>query len=202
MIAQGLAYAYDPTGHRSANEDEPLWQHPPRQFTPVLAALQDLERATEAAGGTVLRLGHLYGPGTIYADDGSFTAAVRAGRVALVGSGESVFSFIHVHDVATAVLAALDKDVRGVLNVVDDDPTPIRTWLPALAKMVDAPEPKRVPTAMARIAVGGWGTAFMTELRGADNARARLVLDWRPRFTSWREGFARELAARQQTRAT
>jgi nucleoside-diphosphate-sugar epimerase len=202
VIAQGLAYAYDPAARGIANEDEPLWQHPPRQFAPVLAALQNLERSTEAAGGTVLRLGHLYGPGTIYAADGSFTAGVRAGKAVLVGAGASVFSFIHVHDVATAVLAALDKDVRGVLNVVDDDPTPIHTWLPVLVTILDAPGPKRVPTALARVAVGGWGTAFMTELRGADNARARLALDWRPRYTSWRQGFPRELAPRQQSRAT
>ncbi|MEV0494959.1 hypothetical protein [Streptomyces atratus] len=33
----------------------------------------------------------------------------------------------------------------------------------------------------------------MTRLRGADNARAKLSLDWRPRHASWREGFAVEL---------
>jgi hypothetical protein len=42
---------------------------------------------------------------------------------------------------------------------------------------------------LARMAVGGWGVAFMTELRGADNARARLRLNWRPRYASCREGF-------------
>jgi hypothetical protein len=32
----------------------------------------------------------------------------------------------------------------------------------------------------------------MNELRGADNARARLELNWRPRFTSWADGFTGE----------
>jgi len=30
-------------------------------------------------------------------------------------------------------------------------------------------------------------------VRGADNARAVLALDWRPRYASWRAGFAAEL---------
>jgi nucleoside-diphosphate-sugar epimerase len=53
-----------------------------------------------------------------------------------------------------------------------------------------------VPTLLARAAVGGWGVAFMTRLRGADNSRARLTLDWRPRYPSWRNGFAHELVLR------
>jgi nucleoside-diphosphate-sugar epimerase len=107
-----------------------------------------------------------------------------------------VFSFIHVDDVATAVLAALDRDVPGLLNVVDDDPAPIRDWLPEMAALLHAPRPRHVPAALVRLAAGGWGVAYLGALRGADNARARLALDWRPRHRSWRAGFAHELVAR------
>jgi hypothetical protein len=31
-------------------------------------------------------------------------------------------------------------------------------------------------------------------LRGASNARAKRELEWRPRYASWREGFAASLA--------
>ncbi len=41
--------------------------------------------------------------GTIYAAHGLFTQQVRAGQAPMVGGGTSVFSFSHVHDVATAV---------------------------------------------------------------------------------------------------
>jgi hypothetical protein len=54
-----------------------------------------------------------------------------------------------------------------------------------------------VPTALVWLAAGSWGTAFMTELRGASNARAKTALSWRPRFPSWVEGFAAEYASRQ-----
>lgn len=194
IVAQGLAYAYDPEGRSPASEDDRLWAAPPKQFAPVLAALQDQERRVLDVGGVVLRFGHLYGPGSIYAADGSFTAQVRAGKVPLVGGGTSVFSFVHAHDAATAVVAALDKQVSGPLNVVDDDPAPMSEWLPLFASLLHARKPKTAPAAMARLAVGGWGVAFMTRLRSADNGRTKLALDWKPRYGSWRDGFAEELA--------
>lgn len=196
IISQGLAYAYQP-GPGSANEDAPLWADgTPRQFAPVLAALMELERLTTAADGLVLRFGHLYGPGSSYAADGSFARQVRAGKVPLVGGGHAVFSFTHADDAATAIAAALDRpEVTGVLNVVDDTPVELREWLPVYARLVGGPTPKPAPAALARLAVGGWGVAFMNELRGADNARARMRLDWRPRHTSWADGFTAELSS-------
>ncbi|GII42090.1 NAD-dependent epimerase/dehydratase family protein [Planotetraspora phitsanulokensis] len=196
IISQGLAYGYQP-GEGLADEDAPLWRTgTPREFVPVLDALVELERLTARAGGLVLRLGHLYGPGSIYSADGSFTRQVRAGKVPLVGGGHAVFSFTHADDVAAAVAAALDKDdVTGVLNVVDDRPAPLHEWLPAFTGILGVRAPKRAPAALARLAVGSWGVAFMNELRGADNARARLRLDWRPRYASVLEGFAADLAA-------
>lgn len=184
VIAQGLAYGYEP-GAEPANEDTPFWADAPAQFAPNLVALRELEDRTSALGGLVLRFGHLHGPGTVYAPDGSTTADVRAGKMPLVGDAASVFSFTHVHDAATAVVAALDKPVAGALNIVDDHPLAMATWLPAFAQALGAPAPKRLPAWLARLAVGPFGVAWMTALRGADNARARLALDWRPRFAEF-----------------
>ncbi|MFC7261333.1 NAD-dependent epimerase/dehydratase family protein [Streptomyces lutosisoli] len=193
VVSQGLAYAYDPGGTGAADEEAPLWKNPPKQFVPVLGALRDLERQTLLAEGAVLRLGHLYGPGTIYAPDGSFVQQVRAGKVPLVGGGTATFSFTHTRDAAAAVVAAIKSDYNGVLNVVDDEPAPMNVWLPELADILGARKPKGAPAALARMAVGGWGVAFMTQLRGADNARAKLQLDWTPRYPTWRTGFTAEL---------
>lgn len=191
VVAQGLAYAYDPHGSGLADEDTPLWLDPPGPFVPVLAALKELERATLDAGGTVLRFGHLYGPGTIYAPDGSFARQVRDRQVPLVGGGTATFSFTHTHDAATAVAAALVAGPAGALNVVDDDPARMSQWLPYLAAELGAEPPRRAPAFLARWAVGPWGVAFMTQLRGADNARAKRILGWEPAYPSWRTGFAR-----------
>ena len=195
FITQGVAYAYDPVGSGPAAEDEPLWSSPPKQFAPVLAALRELEKRTIGAGGVVLRLGHLYGPGSIYAVDGTFAEQVRLRKVPVVGGGTAAFSFTHAHDAATAVVAALDRDVVGPLNVVDDNPVALKEWLPEYARLLGAKEPKSAPAGLARLAVGAWGVAFMTRLRGADNARAKALLDWKPRYGSWLTGMTEELAA-------
>lgn len=187
IIVQGLAYAYQP-GEGLATEDAPLWHDPPRDFASSMRALEELERLTAEAHGLVLRFGHLYGPGSAYAPDGSFTAQVRARQVPVVSGGRSVFSFIHADDAATAVLAALEHEVTGVLNIADDNPVPIGEWLPAFAAMIGAPAPRHVLSALARLAGGVWGVAFLTRLRGVSNARAREQLGWRPRYPDWSVG--------------
>ncbi|MER7243103.1 NAD-dependent epimerase/dehydratase family protein [Kribbella sp. NPDC000426] len=166
----------------------------PEQFAPVLAAIEDLERLTQEAGGLVLRLGHLYGPGTIYAPDGAFVRLVRARKLPIVRQGNGTFSFTHTDDAAGAIAAALDSTAGGALNVVDDEPALVREWLPVLARLLNAPQPFAVPETLARLTIGSWGVAFMTRLRGADNAAAKRVLGWHPKYPSWRQGFATELA--------
>jgi nucleoside-diphosphate-sugar epimerase len=196
VITQGLAYTYQP-GPGLADEDAPLWVRPPAQFAPVLAALEELERRTCDANGLVLRLGQLYGPGSFFSPGGSYTRQVREGKFPAAGKGASVLSFTHADDAASAVVAAVDSDHSGVLNIVDDTPVTIGEWLPAFAAMLGAPAPRHVPAVLVRLAVGGWGAAFMTELRGASNVRAKTALNWRPRFPSWIEGFAAEHVSRQ-----
>jgi nucleoside-diphosphate-sugar epimerase len=192
FIAEGLAYAYAP-GAALRLESDPLWPTPPVAFQPVVAALRELEQRTLKAGGTVLRFGHLYGPGTVYAPDGYLTNQVRGGKLPLVGDGDATYSFVHVEDAATAVLAALDHSGGGVFNIVDDNATPMWKWLPELATMLGARQPRHIPVSIARLVIGPYGVTFMNELAGASNTRARRDLRWRPHHTSWAEGMASDL---------
>jgi nucleoside-diphosphate-sugar epimerase len=196
VIAQGVADAYDPAGSPVKDEDAPLWHHPPSQFAPVVAAADEQERRVTAAGGLVLRLGHLYGPGSSYAPDGGLARRLRGGRLPLIGDGASMFSFIHAHDAATAILAAVDHPAAsGVLNVVDDQPTLVHDWLPEMAAMLGGPAPRHVPAWLAWLFVGGWGVAYMTGLAGASNAHACQQLDWKPTYSGWRDGLAADLGS-------
>lgn len=193
LVTAGVAFLYDPEGGSPAGEDRPLWTGGPRVARPVVHALVEAERRTTEAGGVVLRFGHLYGPGTHFGVDGSFTASVRARRMPVVGDGAAVFSFLHAHDAAEALARAVEVPVTGRLNVVDDDPAPVRRWLPEMAGILGAPPPRRVPAPLARLIGGAWGVAFMTALVGADNRRAREEIGWAPSRPSWRDGFAAEL---------
>jgi nucleoside-diphosphate-sugar epimerase len=114
---------------------------------------------------------------------------VRKRQFPLVGNGRGVWSFTHVADAAEATVAAVEHGRPGIYNIVDDDPAPVAEWLPALAQELGAKKPRRVPRFVGRLFAGEAGAVFMTEIRGASNAKAKRELGWRPAHPSWREGF-------------
>jgi len=193
LIAQSIAFMYEPGPPGTLHgEDDPLIREPPPAFARTADAVKTLERTTLDAGGTVLRYGYFYGPGSAVAGDGSMAGELRRRRMPVVGRGTGVWSFVHVKDAAAATVAALTAP-PGVYNITDDDPAPVSEWLPALAQAVGAPRPMRVPAFIARLAAGEYGVATMTQAQGASNARAKSELGWRPAHPSWREGFATAL---------
>ncbi len=114
---------------------------------------------------------------------------MRKRRFPIVGDGGGVWSFVHLDDAAAATVLALERGLPGVYNVVDDDPAPVREWLPVLAEVLGAKPPRHVPRWLARLAAGEVGVAMMTEVQGAANARAKRELGWTLRYPSWRQGF-------------
>lgn len=100
-----------------------------------------------------------------------------------------MWSFVHIDDAAAATVLAVESHVTGVFNIVDDEPAPVRNWLPCLAEAVGAKPPRRVPVWLARLAAGEVGVSMFTRIRGSSNAKARRELGWEPRWPSWRDGF-------------
>jgi nucleoside-diphosphate-sugar epimerase len=192
VVSQSIAFAYAP-GDGLRTEDDPLYDDAPAAWTRTVAAVRALEEQTLAARGVVLRYGYFYGAGTSYAADGSTAAMVRKRAFPLVGGGSAVYSFIHVDDAAQATVAALDRGSPGVYNVVDDDPAPMRDWLPEYAAAVGARPPRKVPRLLARVAAGRLGVYMTTGLQGATNEKIKRELGWSPRWASWREGFREAL---------
>ena len=176
-------------------ESDPLDPDPPAALRETLRAIRHVERAVTQirwAEGIVLRYGNFYGPGTgISADpDAPMTSAVRKRQFPLVGDGGGVWSFVHLDDAASATVLALERGAPGVYNVVDDEPAPVREWLPVLAEALGAKPPRRFPRWLARIAAGEAATVWMTEIRGASNLKSKRELGWEPQHRSWRTGFA------------
>jgi nucleoside-diphosphate-sugar epimerase len=175
--------------------DAPLDPSPVAGMRAAHAAIVACERQVrETPEGVVLRYGGFYGPGTNIARGEDMAELVAKRRVPIVGDGGGMWSFTHVDDAAGGVLATLGADVPGgVYAIVDDEPAPVREWLPALAAALGAPPPRRVPRWVGRLAAGAPMTMMLTEARGASNARTKTALGWAPRWPSWREGFARGL---------
>jgi nucleoside-diphosphate-sugar epimerase len=121
--------------------------------------------------------------------------------VPLVGSGEGWWSFLHIDDAAEATMVAVERGASGIYNIVDDEPAQVREWLPALADMLGAKPPFRIPAWLARVVAGEHLVTMMTESRAGSNAKARRELGWAPAYPSWRQGFAEIVEQRQHYRS-
>jgi nucleoside-diphosphate-sugar epimerase len=179
-------------------EADPIDPDSPAPPPAAQAALLYLEQAVtsiEWGEGLALRYGGFYGPGTgiSLAPDAQISAPIRKRRFPIVGDGGGVWSYIHIEDAAAATAIAVERGRPGVYNVVDDDPAPVREWLPVLASALDAKPPRRVPRWLGRLAAGETATAMMTDVRGASNEKAKREFGWKPRYASWRQGFAEGL---------
>ena len=134
--------------------------------------------------GVALRYGFFYGPGTWYHPEGATADQVRRREVPIVGKGEAVWSWVHIDDAALATIEALTVS-PGVYHVVDDDPSPVRIWLPAFVRAVGAPPPPTVSEQEARAADGEDAVYYGTRLRGASNAKAKKAFGFAPRRLEW-----------------
>jgi nucleoside-diphosphate-sugar epimerase len=196
FVAQSFAgWPFARTGGPVKSEDEPLDPSPADGFRAMLEAIRHLEDAVSGASfteGVVLRYGGFYGPGTSLSvkPEGEHTELIRKRKFPIVGGGGGVWSFIHIDDAAAATVAAIGHGRGGIYHVVDDEPAPVREWLPELARTLGARPPMRVPRWLGRIAAGDAATVMMTEVRGASNAKTKRELGWQPRYPSWRQGFA------------
>jgi 2-alkyl-3-oxoalkanoate reductase len=181
------------TGGPVKTEDDPLDPEPVPSMRATHAAIRHLEAAVSEFGGIVLRYGGFYGPGTGLSASGEQLDLIRKRRFPVVGDGGGVWSFVHIDDAAAATLAALEHGEPGIYNIVDDEPAPVREWLPALATEAGAKRPRRVPRWLGRLAAGEGVAMMMTESRGASNAKAKRLLGWQPAHPSWRAGFKQAL---------
>ena len=194
FVGQSFApWSYKREGGPVKSEDDALETDPPKGVGNTLAAIRHLERAVtgaEGLEGIVLRYGGFYGPGTSIARGGDMLENIVKGRFPVVGDGAGVWSLVHIEDAAEATVAAIERGAPGIYNVCDDDPAPVREWLPALAEAVGGRRPRHIPGFVGRLLLGQGGYAMITQIRGASNAKARRELGWAPAHPTWREGFA------------
>jgi 2-alkyl-3-oxoalkanoate reductase len=192
FVAQSYtSWPYARVGGPVKTETDPLDPEPVPDMRETLGAIEHLESASLAAGGIALRYGSLYG-----SPDDAQLELVRKRQFPIVGDGDGIWSFVHLDDAASATVLALERGEPGVYNVVDDDPAPVREWLPALASSIGAKPPRKVPRWVARLVAGEVSVVLMTEIRGASNAKAKRELGWTLRYPSWRQGFPAAYADR------
>ena len=197
FVAQSFApYRYERRGGPIKTEDDLLEQDPPANTEETFAAMNHLEQAVTGFGGIALRYGAFYGA----ANDG-WAYLVRKGHFPIVGDGGGIIPYVHLEDAASATVLALEHDGPEIYNIVDDDPAPMREWLPFLAEVLGGKPPRHLPKPVARLVAGEANVILATESRGASNAKAKRELGWTLRYPSWRDGFPAVYSAIDQTGA-
>jgi nucleoside-diphosphate-sugar epimerase len=153
----------------------------------VGAASRSTRRSARAAaeaqwlelGAHAFRLPGIYGPGRSAFD------RLRGGRAHRIDLPDQVFSRIHVEDIASAVMKALDSHAPpGPWNIADDAPCHQNAVIEEAARLMGVAPPPLV--ALDTLSEASRG--FYAENRRVANGRARRLLGWAPRFGDYRAG--------------
>jgi nucleoside-diphosphate-sugar epimerase len=186
-LRQSIAFWGIP-GTGLADEETPL----AFDASPVVAAdariVTEIERRlleVPSLEGISLRYGFFYGPGTWFASDGDVAEQVRQQQFPIVGSGEGVWSWIHIEDAAIATVAAVEQGNPGIYLITDDHPLTVRQWLSAYARWLNAPPLPYISVEEALRQGGADAVYYGTQMRGVSNAKAKRELNFQPRSLEW-----------------
>ncbi|HEY8562556.1 MAG TPA: NAD(P)-dependent oxidoreductase [Pyrinomonadaceae bacterium] len=188
FVRQSIAFWGVP-GQGLADEETPLSIDGPPAVAGDARLQSEMERRlfeNPNIEGVALRYGFFYGPGTWFHPDGDVARQVRAQQFPIVGSGEGVWTWLHIEDAAIATAAAAERGKPGIYIVANDQPLPLREWLPAFAQWIGAPLPQQIPVEDALKTEGGADTVYyQTQMRGVSNAKAKRELNFQPRPLEW-----------------
>ncbi|RVU04132.1 SDR family NAD(P)-dependent oxidoreductase [Novosphingobium umbonatum] len=149
------------------------------------AARAQADAAWLDLGAQVFRLPGIYGPPIDGQGGRSAFDRLREGRAHRVDLPDQIFSRIHVEDIASAVLLALESGApAGAYNLADNLPAPQNAVIEEACRLSGLPlppllSPQEVPPA---------SRAFYAENRRVANGKARRMLGWAPRFGDYRSG--------------
>ena len=134
-------------------------------------------------GARVFRLPGIYGP------DRSIFERLAAGEAHRIDLPGQVFSRVHVDDIVSGLVAAIESGApAGAYNLSDDLPTSQNAVVEEAARLtgVEPPPLKTIEEAdLSPMARG-----FYAENRRVANGKAKRVLGWEPRYPTYREGLA------------
>jgi nucleoside-diphosphate-sugar epimerase len=185
---------YGDTGGGRVTEASPLNPGTDRARRRVAA-----ERAVAAwceprgVRSVVLRVPGIYGPWRLPVE------RLARGESALRPEDAGPGNRIHVDDLVTACVAALERPLHGAINVGDDNPASTTEYLQRTATLAGLPPPRLVPLAEAREHIAPGMLSFLTESRRVDVRRMKEELGVEPRYADLDEGIAASLAEMRAT---
>ena len=165
-------------------EDTPVTPGSPRGHGRVRA-----EAGWRATSGPVeiFRLPGIYGPGRSGLDD------LRGGTARRIDKPGQVFSRIHVDDIVSGLMAAMQRPRPGrIAHLADDLPSPPGDPVAFAAALLEMPPPPLTPFDEADLSP--MARSFYSECKRVSNTATKADLGWQPSYPSYREGLAAILA--------
>ncbi|EMO6900636.1 TIGR01777 family oxidoreductase [Pluralibacter gergoviae] len=151
LLSGSAAGYYGDLGEVVVTEEEP----PHNEFTHKLCARWEqiaCEAQSDATRVCLLRTGVVLAPdGGILA---KMTPPFRLGLGGPIGSGRQYLAWIHIDDMANAILWLLDNDLRGPFNMVSPYPVRNAQFAHALGRALHRPALVRAPAAAVRLLMG------------------------------------------------
>ena len=135
------------------------------------------------AGARVFRLPGIYGPSR------SAFERVESGKAHRIDLPGQVFSRVHVDDIVSGVVAAIEKYApEGAYNLSDDLPTSQNAVIEEACRLMGVAPPPLQTIEEADLSPMARG--FYAENRRVANGKAKRLLGWQPRYPTYREGLA------------
>jgi len=188
---------YSTQGSQPADENAPLAPIPSGPMKETVEALRSLEeqlitaRAAGRIDAVAMRIGFLYGsdvPSTRV-----LVKQARAGKLFLPRHAGGIGAFVHQHDAATAIVAAIEHPAPApVYHVVDDRPMTLAEFAGALTRVLGLPAPRSFPFWVVKL-TAPFAAEFMSARFVLSNASARRDLGWTLQYPTVWEGL-RELS--------
>ncbi|WP_407084683.1 TIGR01777 family oxidoreductase [Pluralibacter gergoviae] len=151
LLSGSAASYYGDLGEVVVTEEEP----PHNEFTHKLCARWEqiaCEAQSDATRVCLLRTGVVLAPdGGILA---KMTPPFRLGLGGPIGSGRQYLAWIHIDDMANAILWLLDNDLRGPFNMVSPYPVRNAQFAHALGRALHRPAIVRAPAVAVRLLMG------------------------------------------------
>jgi nucleoside-diphosphate-sugar epimerase len=144
-------------------------------------ARAEADAAWLAKGAHVFRLPGIYGPGRNLFD------RLREAKAHRIDLPAQVFSRIHVADIASGVIAALNAP-PGAYNLADDLPASQNRVVEHACRLSNLPLPPL--QTLEQAALTPMAHAFYAENRRVANGKAKRVLGWAPQYPTFREGLS------------
>ena len=191
-VQQSIAFVHEDSKERwLTEEDDPK----PNRVTQSAVDAENLCLEAYRANKVpivVLRGAMFYGAEA--ASTRTMLNAIKARRVPILGSGKQYSHFIHVDDMARAVVTASTNPAPGeIFFVADDWPVQAGEFLDFLAEKLGVPKPVHMPVWAARV-FGGNAFAVLQTTARYETDKIKKMLGWSPLYPTYHDGFAHVFA--------